>query len=117
MIKLLENGNYLLAESPNLTKILELSDLGTFAWVSAEGIGEILVSSNKKNKPIHVLALNKYRLYEVKDEPDFTDLLHLELLVGRGVWQGYLLPTGMPNEKKKKSRIIPTEELITFSTV
>ncbi len=117
MIKLLESGNYILGERADLTKVLELSDLGSFAWVNAQGIGEILATSTKHHKSDYVLVLNKYRLYEVKDEPEFTELLHLELLVGKGVWQGYLLPTGFPNSQKTKSRIIPTNEVITLSTV
>jgi hypothetical protein len=33
--------------------------------------------------------------------------------VGKGTWQGYLLPTGLPDDKKKRNRIIPTDEVIT----
>ena len=54
-------------------------------------------------------------LYKVKDEPNFVDLFHLELLVGEGVWQGYLLPTGLPTAEKKRNRIIPAKEVITKS--
>ena len=62
-----------------------------------------------------VIASGKYRLYKVKDEPNFVDLFHLELLVGEGVWQGYLLPTGLPTAEKKRNRIIPAKEVITKS--
>lgn len=86
-----------------------------FAWINASGIGEILVVSQNPHKTDHVLAVGKHRIYEVKDEPDLTDLIHLELLVGDGVWQGYLLPTGLPTNENKRNRIIPTLEIITKS--
>jgi len=60
-----------------------------------------------------MLSLGQFRLYDVKDEPKLTDLIHLELFVGGGLWQGYLLPTGLPTDKDKRNRIIPTDELIT----
>ena len=41
----------------------------------------------------------------VKDERELTDLEHLELLVGEGIWQGYLLTTGLPTDEKKRNRI------------
>jgi hypothetical protein len=53
-------------------------------------------------------------MYLVKDEPNLSDLTHLELLVGEGVWQGYLLPIGLPNGVKRR-KIIPTKEIITTS--
>lgn len=84
--------------------------------MNAIDIGEILVTSHKKHKTDAILAIGKYRLYEVKDEPNLTDLHHLELYVGDNTWQGYLLTTGLPNEKKRRSRIIPTDEIITKST-
>ena len=59
------------------------------------------------------MAVGKYRLYKVMDDPNLTDTWHLELAVGNGLWQGYLLPTGLPNNRKKRNRIIPTDELIT----
>jgi hypothetical protein len=36
----------------------------------------------------------------------------LELSVGGGQWQGYLLLTGLPTAKKIRSRIEPTDEII-----
>lgn len=116
MIKLYQQGSYQLIETKGQTKVLILDDSETFAWINAADIGEILVTSHKKHKTDCVLALGKYRLYEVKNEPKLTDLDHLELLVGEGKWQGYLLPTGLPNDEKKRNRIIPTEEIVTKST-
>lgn len=116
MIKLIREGQYTLIETKGQTKIITLNSKKLFAWINAADIGEILVTSHKSHKIDHILAMGKYRMYEVKDEPKLTDLVHLELLVGEGVWQGYLLPTGLPNDKKKRNRIIPTNELITKST-
>lgn len=114
MIKLVREGAYRLIETKGQTKVLTLGR-GTFAWVYAEGIGEILVTSHRAHKEDHVLATGEYRLYEVQDEPNLTDLEHLELSVGGGAWQGYLLLTGLPSEKNKRSRIIPTKEIIAGS--
>lgn len=117
MIKLLDQGAYHLIETHGHTKILTLDSKKTFAWINVEDIGEILITSHKSHKVDHFLAVGKYRLYEVKDEKDFTDLEHLELYVGEGRWQGYLLTNGLPDDEKKRNRIIPTKELITRSSI
>lgn len=111
MIKLIEKGSYKLFETKHLVKILKLNKKN-FVWINAPSIGEILVSSHKSHRADYILSSGKYRIYEVKDEPQLTDLLHLELLVGEGLWQGYLLPVGMPNGVKRR-KIIPTKEIIT----
>lgn len=115
MIKLIEEGQYKLIETRGQTKILILAER-LFAWVNAKDIGEILVTSHKTHKVDHILSIGNYRLYEVKDEKDLTDVIHLELFIGDGRWQGYLLPTGLPTDTKKRNRIIPTHEIITKST-
>jgi len=113
MIRLKRSGVYSLLETTADTKILILDKKQMYAWVHAENIGEILVTTHKKHHTDTVLAIGKYRLYEVVDEPKLTDLQHLELLVGDGLWQGYLLPTGLPTDEKIRNRIIPTDEIIT----
>lgn len=112
MIKLLDEGDYKLLETKGEIKILTL-DKATFAWVDLPGIGEVLVTSNKPHETDTVLALGKYKLYDVADEPKLSDQKHLELSVGEGAWQSYLLPTGLPKGKKVRSRVIPTKEVIT----
>lgn len=116
MIKLNKEGQYKLLETKGQTKILILDDKKTFAWVNATDIGEILVTSHKKHDVDHFLAVGKYRMYEVKDESELTDLIHLELSIGNGIWQGYLLLTGLPNAQNRRNRIIPTKETITKTT-
>ena len=116
MVKLLEDGSYMLIETHRHIKILNLGGKKVYAWINVAGIGEILVASHNPHKTDHILAIGKYRMYEVKDESKLTDLIHLELLVGDGVWQGYLLTKGLPNiDDKKRVRIIPTLEIITKS--
>lgn len=116
MIKLIQEGVYTLIETNAQTKILTLDGNKTYAWVSVAEIGEILVASHKSHKVDHILSIGKYRMYDVEDEPNLTDLIHLELLVGEGVWQGYLFPIGLPTDENIRSRIIPTNEIITKST-
>ena len=111
MIKQLKKGRYKLFESKHQTKVLVL-DNKMFAWINAKEIGEILVLSEKSYAPDCILACGEYRLYRVKEEEDLTDLLHLELYVGEGIWQGYLLTTGLPNSRNNRKRVIPTFEVI-----
>lgn len=113
MIQILARGEYKLIETKHDTKILILDNEKTFAWVTVANIGEILVASHKLHKEDNVLAIGKYRLYDVENDPKFTDQQHLELQVGCGYWQGYLLPHGLPTEEKKRNRIIPTTEVLT----
>ena len=115
MIKLLKSGTYQLLETKNQTKILVLDHKKSFAWVNATGIGEILITSHKSHDIDTVLSMGKYKIYSVKDSDKFVDLHHLELFVGTGTWQGYLLPTGIPTNKNNRNRIIPTDEVITRS--
>lgn len=113
MITLIRNGRYTVIETKHDTKILTLDGKTSFAWIHATKIGELLIKTHATQLVDHILSIGKYRLYEVLDEINLTDLPHLELYVGENTWQGYLLPTGLPVEKKKKSRIIPTTEIIT----
>lgn len=115
MIKVLKTGEYKLIETKDQTKILILDNKDTFAWINAQNIGEILVTSHKVHKADTILAIGNYRLYDVDDEPKISDQKHLELAVGRGNWQGYLLPAGLPTDVKKRNRVIPTNEVITKS--
>lgn len=122
MIKLTHQGHYKLIETKGQTKVLYLNPDSTslqtknvYAWVNVSDIGEILITSTNPHKTDYILSLGRYRIYQVKDEPKLTDLTHLELFVGEGLWQGYLLPTGMPNLKERKKLIIPTHEVITKS--
>lgn len=112
MIRLLRHGFYKLIETKENTKILYL-DNETYAWVEPPEIGEILVYSHKLHRTDCTLSMGHYNLYEVKNEPALSDLQHLELEYAQGAWQGYMLLTGLPDDHKKRARIIPTLETIT----
>lgn len=116
MIKLLQEGQYELAETKRSVKLLRLDSRHQFAWVSAIDIGEMLVASPRTHKKGCVLSKGAYRVYYVKDESNLADLQHLELYVGLSEWQGYLLPTGVPKKGKICSRIIPTDQLISMAS-
>lgn len=116
MIRTANQGKFKLFETFDKTTILELDGNQNYAWVSAGKIGDILIFSKNKFKESNILSMGNYRIYEVKDEPELTDLEHLELYIGDGKWQGYLLPTGLPKLNDKRNRIIATNELITKST-
>jgi len=113
MITVVKTGSFFLIETKEQTKILILDNKETFAWVNVKSIGEILVASHKQHKADAILSAGHYRLYDVNEESSLSDQLHLELSVGEGLWQGYLLPTGLPKGKKIRNRIIPTREIIT----
>lgn len=112
MITLLKTGHYKLIETKHHTKVLYL-DKASYAWVEPKNIGEILVVSHTMHKTDCVLSVGTYKLYHVDDEPNLTDLNHLELSLGDNQWQGYLLLTGLPDDHKKRSRIVPTTEIIS----
>lgn len=112
MIKLIEKGSYRIVVDGGMQRILYLGDR-TYLWSHAKGIGELLSFSKRSHRTLYLLAIGKYRIYTVKDEPKYVDLRHLELLVGPRTWQGFLLLTGLPNEKKIRSRIVPTKEIIS----
>ena len=116
MKRLIKQGYYKLLETKKNTKVILLSDGGIFAWVDSPRIGEILIRFRKKFTLQNVLAIGKYRLFDIKNEPKLVDLQHLELEIGLRRWQGYLLPRGLPTTKDKKHRIIPTNELVPSRT-
>ena len=112
MITLQRSGHYKLIETKHNTKILYLDD-DAYAWVEPVSIGEILVVTHNAHKTDCILSLGDYHIYKVIDEPHLADHVHLELEVGNGVWQGYLLLTGLPTDEKTRGRIIPTPEVVT----
>ncbi len=113
MIQVLRQGVYKLIETKKHTKVLFLDNKDAFAWINAGEIGEILVTAHKNVMTDSVLATGDYVLYVVKNEPHIVDLTHLELQVGPHDWQGYILLTGLPTSRKKRTRIVPSNELIT----
>ncbi len=114
MIELVKEGNYQLVVTKDKYKLLTLGD-EKYVWVYAKGIGELLLYPKHIHKPHYILAQGVFKIYKVKDEPNYVDLLHLELSVGgkEETWQGYLLLTGFPTTKKVRRKFIPTNEVIS----
>jgi hypothetical protein len=112
MIKKIKTGMYQLLGTKDHKTMLYIDEQG-YLWNYARGIGDLLSFSKHPHARSHVLAQGKYRLYGVKDEPKLVDLQHLELSLGRGQWQGYLLLTGLPTSRRVRRRIVPTEEIIS----
>lgn len=115
MIKLFRSGRYKLTETKHHIKVLEL-DKAAYAWIEPPSVGGILVASRHAQRIDAMLSVGAYTIFEIEDEPELSDQLHLQLEVGIGMWQGYLLPTGLPNEKKIRCKIIPTQEVVEMSS-
>ncbi|TAH33842.1 hypothetical protein EYC58_00155 [Candidatus Saccharibacteria bacterium] len=114
MITIDETGTYELVETKHVIKLLKLHGK-TYAWITAPGIGELLVYSSVPHTEHEMLSEGSYRLYSVVDEPHLSDQLHLELEFGSDKWQGYLLPTGFPTKHDTRRLIIPTHEVIAHN--
>jgi len=112
MIVLLRSGIYSLAETKQSTKILYLDKTG-YALIEPLPFGSMLVLIRRAQQDRQLLSTGNYRLYDVTNEPHLADEPHLELEVGDDQWQGYLLPTGLPDDTHPRRRIIATHELIT----
>lgn len=113
MIQVIKKGNYKLIETSQQIKIMYL-DNSAYIWLHIRGIGHVLEISHKPHSAEHLLACGNYRIYEVKGEPDLVDQQHLELFVGEGCWQGYLLLTGLPTDNHARTRMVPTKEVISL---
>jgi len=114
MIKILDQGCYQLYKATNESKLLTIDKKKNYIWNKQADKEDITLCAYKNSKKDELLTVGKYRLYAVKNENDLSDGEHLELFVGDGKWQGYLLPTSLPSDKKLTSPIYPTEEIITI---
>lgn len=112
MIKQTSQGHYRLLGMRGGGRILHLDGQG-YHWNYARGIGEILTFCKHPHKEQYVLSQGGYKIYAVQNEPHLVDLQHLELSLGNGRWQGYLLLTDLPTRRKIRSRIVPTSEVIS----
>lgn len=112
MIQLVEKGTYLLTGTRHGARLLHLQKR-VYAWIVAPRIGALLVYSKTPHIQREILNAGAYRLYDVTNEPYLSDQLHLELELANGTWQGYLLPTGLPDRQHIRRRVIPTREVIT----
>jgi hypothetical protein len=114
MIDLQRSGSYKLIETDKDSKVLYLNGT-THIWAVVDGSGAISTMPHKAVRTDYMLSLGRYRLYGVSDESRLSELPHLELEAGANLWQGYLLPAGLPGDDEKRVRIIPTKETITMN--
>ena len=110
MIHIVQRGLYSLVKTRSRKMILILDKKNIFK-LSRQNI-QLLSQVNDIACKVCMCA---YRLYDVKDEGMLTDQMHLELCIGKGHWQGYLLPEGLPTKHTSKKPIVPTQELIGVS--
>ena len=117
MIKLIGHGTYNLVELRDGVKFFQLiNEAGktfSYTWLNTADIGAIVLAVHNPGNTGASLAAGKYRLYNVKEEEGLLNARHLELHAGDGVWQGYVLPKGLPTKTINRKKIIPTQELIT----
>lgn len=116
MITLLTKGTYTLLGTKDNSKILSFDkNERVYSWIVYDNTGELKHIVYKHFDNEYLISVGKYRMYEVKDEINFSDAIHLEFLVGDGVWQGHLLREGLPNGNENHYTIAPTKELISRS--
>lgn len=114
MITVIKAGNYRFITTVDRLSVLSLDNKRNFFWEEQnEGIVLVYQSSEKKG---HIVQAGKYRLYTVRGEPRLTLGGHLELLVGKGKWESFLLPSGLPTDLIYRKTIIPTNECISRSS-
>ncbi|HEY1063901.1 MAG TPA: hypothetical protein VGE30_01235 [Candidatus Saccharimonadales bacterium] len=114
MITRTDKGIFKLTETKHGTKILYLNSK-SYAWIFVPKIGSLLIYSTSPHKVRDVLSTGRFYIYDVDNEPHLSDQLHLELETGKEDWQGYLLPTGLPEPDNTTKLFIPTHEVITHN--
>lgn len=113
MLKVIGSGTYKLTETKDNTKVLFIDDNYACSWKNEKCNGDLVYLKPDTDKICCFLSVGNWRLYEIKDEPGLTIGNHFELNVGKGKWQGYLLPKGFPTQINKKKPISQTDEIIT----
>jgi hypothetical protein len=113
MITVIKRGKYQLCEIGNKKTLLCLGSVKRFLWETS--FLKFFDSSNSTIENKKVKSQGKFFLYDVQNEPKFTSSQHLEMLVEKNAWQGYLLPQGLPNKNTISKNIFPVQELITTS--
>ena len=65
-------------------------------WIS-DGLNcDRLMYTGKQKAARFVISEGVYRIYEVLNEKKLSQGVHMELLVGKGKWQGFILSGGLP---------------------
>lgn len=114
MMRLCRSGTYKLIETRRNIRILYLNNTA-YAWIEPWSNKEILVISRRSHITDCILSMGSFRLYDVKDELRLPGKQLLTLEVGADIWQGYLLPTGLPTARRKRVRILIAHQVVIGS--
>ena len=109
MITPTSRGTFKLLETKRGQRVLYLND-EIYEFVTPNRIRS---SFRKYHKSDCVLSAGRFQIYFVSVENHITEHWHLELEVGANIWQGYLLPQGLPGEEFYVTRLLPTSEIIS----
>ena len=112
MIKNLQSGAYKLVKNNIGNELLYLGNK-PYIWRTTPTGTCSLEATHRLQTDECILSTGQYRLYSVSDDNIFSNLTHLELLVGSGKWQGYTLPQGLPTMGSGRASFRPTNETIT----
>lgn len=115
MIKVRRKGFYHIVAEGGGDKYLVLDKKLSFRWMCQDRVEKLEFVNKAIDDKKAIITSGRYRLYDVRDESHLTNLHHFEMLTGKNMWQGYLLPEGLPEKNMKKKLIFPTKELITYT--
>lgn len=111
MIRLIQWGNYRLAIIAEGNAIVSLDDdvYSLYPEYKTMELSDIDIDTAL------VLHRGDYKLYDVYDEPQLAETIHLELEDEDGYIVNYLLPQGLPVNSKRRTRQLTTTQQITYS--
>lgn len=115
MIKVKRKGLYCILGKENGEKYLILDKKLNYRWTCQAKQETLSLSGKKIDDKEVIITSGRYRLYDVRSESHLTNLYHFEILISKNIWQGYLLPDGLPTKDMKSKFIFPTNEVITYS--
>ncbi len=114
MITVMSRGTHWLTSAPVLLMLRdEQESEKVYRFFLTDGQGKITFITKSEFSFTKDVITGKYRKYEVKNEQSFKNGVYLELSVGMGKWNCYILPTGLPNKNSPEKSILVTKECIT----
>lgn len=111
MIRLIRWGNYRLAMIAEGNALISIDDDVYSLYPDYKTMG----LSDADMDAALTLHHGDYRLYDVYDEPQLAETIHLELEDEDGYIKSYLLPRGLPGNSKRRVRQLTTTQQITHS--
>lgn len=114
MIRLIQWGRYRLAIIAEGNTIMSI-DGRTYSLFSNSNTLELFdeLAASIRAEAAITLHHGDYRMYDVYDELDLAETIHLELEDEDGYVKSYLLPHGLPEESRRQVRQLPTTQQIT----